>query len=348
MDLRCDPPDLRAVLWDLVAQLPAGRVATYGGLADALGDRVAARWVGQVLIRDQEAAELPTHRVVRAGGELGAFVGGGVQDKRELLEREGVAIDATKRDEQTVNLEEFGFDDFHSDRPLAALREQQCELRDQLRLTTPAETPALVAGLDVSYGNGRAVAACAVIDVGANAGASMSEPVWSCIARRPISFPYISSYLAFRELPVLLQLLEDVARTGPPIGLFMVDGSGLLHPRRMGIASMLGVLLNRPTMGVTKKRLIGKAGPAELIRYLPGSDETRAAATIEVAPVLQEAEQLGWAIWPPSGTRKALYVSPGNLVDLQTCRDVTLRTLGPRRLPTPIYWADRFSRDATK
>ena len=73
----------------------------------------------------------------------------------------------------------------------------------------------------------------------------------------PVQFPYISSYLAFRELPLLVELLQAVAEERGIADVVMVDGSGVLHPRNAGIATMLGVLLDLPTIGVTKKRLVG-------------------------------------------------------------------------------------------
>jgi len=334
-------PDLLEELKRLLAQVPPGRVTTYGSLAAALGDRIAARWVGQVLLHDERVIDRPTHRVVRAGGELGQFPGGDVALKERLLKDEGVAVT-----DQRVDLEQHGFAEFESSRPLAQLRQQQEALRERLVLPSGSggsagvsDTISLVAGVDVSYQGDEAVAAYALIELGQGR-AEASEPVWSHVVRQRVTFPYISSYLAFRELPVLLTLLKEVASQSPLADIILVDGSGILHPRRMGIASMLGVLSGQPTIGVTKKRLIGR----EESTAEEGSPVELPAA----APMVHEQEQLGWAVWPRSGTRRPLYVSPGHLIDLATSRDIVLRSLGERRLPEPIYWADRLSRAAAR
>jgi len=78
-------------------QIPRGRVVTYGGLAAALGAPRAARAVGNAMASNPFALIIPCHRVVRSGGHLGGFGGGGAAMKRRLLEREGVAFDARGR-----------------------------------------------------------------------------------------------------------------------------------------------------------------------------------------------------------------------------------------------------------
>ena len=85
-----------------------------------------------------------------------------------------------------------------------------------------------------------------------------AELVWSAKIRRAIRFPYITSYLTFRELPILLELLGEVRAAGRMAPVLLVDGSGILHPRRFGVASHLGVAADAATIGVTKKLLCGK------------------------------------------------------------------------------------------
>ncbi len=335
-DLWCELPDMQAELWQLVAQIPPGSVTTYGALAEALGDRAAARWVGQVLLNDEEAARYPTHRVLRAGGELGAFCeAGGTVEKRRRLQHEGVEVVGER-----VDLAPCEFVAFEGSRPLTALRQRQEDLRKRLVLGPPSHAVTTVAGVDVSYRGGEAVAAYAVVERRPDRDAFDSPmadgPLWSCVARRPVRFPYISSYLAFRELPVLLDLWQEVTHCGPRPDVVLVDGSGILHPRRLGVAAMFGVLIDWPTIGVTKKRLFGRR------------DRDVAPGAGQIAAICEDGEQLGWAVWPTTGSERPLYVSPGQRVDLATCRDVVLDCLGERRLPEPIYWADRLSRQAAR
>src|SRR5207244_392523 len=97
--------------------------------------------------------------------------------------------------------------------------------------------PRFVGGVDVSYrGAHEGVAAYALVEV------ASGKLVWSTMIRRPVRFPYITSYLTFRELPLLVALIEEVRAQDRLAPVVMVDGTGRLHPRRAGIASHLGVV----------------------------------------------------------------------------------------------------------
>jgi len=232
-----------------------------------------------------------------------------------------------------VDLDRCRFAEFSSSRPLAVLREVQAAVGRRLRLTPRQGPLRRIAGLDVSYPQGRelAVGAYALFDLEDQAATSNDEPVASLTVEVPVRFPYITSYLTFRELPVLLALIEAADRAGLAADVLMVDGSGILHPRRAGVASTFGIVVDRPTIGLTKRLLCGRV---DLAGMQPGQSR----------PVVVEDQELGIAVLPRSGTRRPLFASPGHRVDLDGVRDVLARTLGRRRLPTPIYWADRLSR----
>ena len=87
-----DLPDLPGDLQRLLAQIPPGRVATYGGLADALGNRIAARWVGHFMLHHEHTAGCACHRVVRARGRIGEYIAGGSRSKAKRLAAEGVEV----------------------------------------------------------------------------------------------------------------------------------------------------------------------------------------------------------------------------------------------------------------
>ncbi|HIQ20618.1 MAG TPA: hypothetical protein EYH34_05180 [Planctomycetes bacterium] len=324
-DLLKDPPDVWSELKRLWAQIPAGRVSTCGALAEALGNAVAARWVGQVLVDHHHGADCPCHRVVRAGGALGRHVGGGPEAQMRRLRAEGVVVRG-----RTVDLERFGFWEFSGPRPLEQLRHLQEQLARRVRLAGRRRLPKLAAGVDVSYpGPEQGVAAYALCEVAGG------RVVWSTTIRRPVRFPYITSYLGFREVPLLLELIETVRRAGRLVEPVLVDGSGVLHPRRAGIASHLGVAARLATVGVTKTLLCGRVEWAGL-------------GPLESRPVLMEGRAWGVAIRPTAGSRRPLFVSPGHRVELAEAEQWVRQLLHGRRLPEPLYWADRLSREASK
>jgi len=115
--------------------------------------------------------------------------------------------------------------------------------------------------------------------------------------------------------------------------VLLVDGSGILHPRHAGLASHFGVAAGVPTIGVTKKLLWGQVELAGLEPRRP-------------RPVLDGKRLIGAAIRPTDGSRRPIFVSPGHRVSVAYARDVVARLLLGRRLPEPLYWADRLSRAA--
>jgi deoxyribonuclease V len=320
-------PDLPAELVELVMQVPSGKACTYGDLARALGDLAACRWVGQMLLDPGFAAECPSHRVVRTGGDLGRFHSGDVSEKAKRLTAEGVRL----KNQQTVDWDRHGFDDFVGKQPLRRLANYQDNLRAEISLKSRFSRPSLVAGVDVSYvpSTNEGVAAYALCD------ATSGELLWQETHRARVAFPYISSYLAFRELPLVLGLLDRVEKAGKMAQVILVDGAGVAHPRGAGVASQLGVVADLPTIGITKKRLFGRMKSADLEPGMP-------------MPLLDGRRNLGAALLPHTGTARPMYVSPGHLVSVKAAVAVASRLLLRRRNPEPIYWADRLSRQAAR
>ncbi|MGA2616571.1 MAG: endonuclease V [Thermoguttaceae bacterium] len=307
----------------MLDEVPPGRVTTPGGLAAALGNPVAARWIGHFLLHHAHDAACPCHRVVRCGGAVGPALAGELGAKIERLRAEGVTV----RD-ATVDLAVYGFAEFVCDRPLARLARLQQSLSARVRTGPRKRVPRLIGGVDVSYPSpAEGVAAYALVD------AATGELIWSATVRRPVRFPYITSYLTFRELPILLDLLAEVRRAGRLAPVLLVDGTGILHPRHAGIASHLGVVAGLPTIGLTKKLLCGAVDLAGL-------------RPLESRPVVYQGHPIGVALRPTAGSRRPLFVSPGHRTDLPFAERVVRGLLTGFRLPTPIYWADRLSRQA--
>jgi deoxyribonuclease V len=141
------------------------------------------------------------------------------------------------------------------------------------------------------------------------------------------SFPYIPGYLSFREGPAILAAFRKMT-TLPDLLLF--DGQGIAHPRRAGIASHLGVLLNIPTIGCAKSRLVGES-------------EKPAPEKGAWSPLYYKDEVVGAVLVTRSGC-KPLFISPGHLITLQEAIKVVLHLTPRFRLPEPIRAADSLSK----
>ena len=318
-------PDLPKELEGLVGQIPAGMVATYGDLAKALGSVSASRWIGSFLLHDSRASEWPSHRVVRSDGSLGEYVHGGKKAKAEILRNEGVRITKGK-----VDLARFCQREFSCSRPLEKLRRLQDRLPEQCVLAAENRPIETVAGLDVSYADAETgIGGYALTD------AKTGELVWSATVQCEVRFPYISSYLAFRELPVLLELFEVAERAGQLADIHMIDGAGIMHPRRSGVATHFGIMTDSPTIGITKK-------------LLAGSFDDSDTAALSPRDVTDDAKLLGAAIRPRESSKKFIWTSPGHRTDVTQATAITLAALQGRRLPEPIYWADRLSRQEAR
>lgn len=151
-------------------------------------------------------------------------------------------------------------------------------------------------------------------------------PIDYTIARLPVTFPYIPGLLAFREIPVVLNALEKLS-TEPDV--FIVDGHGRAHPRRLGIASHLGVLIDRPTIGCAKSILCGKA--------VEPKDQVGAWS-----PLIDHEEKIGVALRMRKGTTP-VYVSIGHRVTLDRAIQLVLRCSKGYRLPETTRYAHRMA-----
>src|SRR5512136_1855557 len=116
-----DLPDLWKETYDLVAQVPEGRVTTYGEVAKSLGDIVASRFVGLAMSRNDDIVRVPCRRVVQTDGYVGGYTGGGPSKKIRLLRGEGIRISGTR----VADLSKVLFTDFKTKYPLRVLRRRQ-------------------------------------------------------------------------------------------------------------------------------------------------------------------------------------------------------------------------------
>ncbi|MBI1730798.1 endonuclease V [Candidatus Acetothermia bacterium] len=319
-----DVPDLRHLTLDYLHQVPRGKVTTYRALALALGDVVASRAVGQILAEFEALEEHPSHRVIYNDGQISPYgVVGGRLSKADRLRAEGIPIVGWR----VQHFEHYLFECFRTERPLLKLRKMQSEISQLVSCEPLRDKFRTAGGVDLSYRDDwHGVGAYVLMNI-------QSQEILSIdIAEQQVAFPYIPSYLAFRELPVLLSLLETARDDQRLADVILVDGSGILHPRQVGLASHLGVILNLPTIGVTKSKLYG-----EVSIHGMKAGEVRAILDPE------NGRKIGAAI---KTTERAdpIYVSVGHGITLEMATDLVLR-LSIRKLPVPIERAHQASRE---
>lgn len=183
-----------------------------------------------------------------------------------------------------------------------------------------------VAGVDVGFEDDRTMCRAAAVVLTFPG----LEPIDAALVRRPVTFPYVPGLLAFREIPAVLDALEQL-KFDPNI--VIVDGHGRAHPRRFGIACHLGVILDTASIGCAKTILVGSANTPE--------DWVGAWS-----PLIDKGELVGAAVRTRSGVAP-IYVSIGHKVDLQTAIEVVGRCTSGFRLPDTTRYAHKVAAGAT-
>ncbi len=177
-----------------------------------------------------------------------------------------------------------------------------------------------VAGVDVHLNNEIAQAAVVVLDF-------PGLEVQDCaVARRHVTFPYIPGLLSFREGPVILDALKKLA---PKPDLLIFDGQGVAHPRRLGVASHIGLLADLPSIGCAKSRLCGQYREPGQVR---GSH----------VPLMDKGETIG-AVLRTRTDVKPVFVSVGHGIDLTTSIEYVLACCRGYRLPETTRRAHRIA-----
>ncbi len=197
----------------------------------------------------------------------------------------------------------------------------QNELRTRLVLTWDHRPVATVGGVDVSLKTDIARAAIVVLRYPDLA------PLASVTADAPLTFPYIPGLLAFREIPAILAAWDKLS---PKPDLVMVDGQGIAHPRGIGIASHLGLWIDRPTIGVAKSRLYGRHAE-------PGPEKGDHASLYDE----RDPRQVIGAVLRTRPGVNPVYVSPGHLIDVKHSVRRVLACVTQYRLPEPTRWAHK-------
>jgi len=209
----------------------------------------------------------------------------------------------------------------------APWRAIQENIRSQVRFETMPQLPRYVLGVDCAFSrDGRRIKAAAV--------------VWDVIDRavieqqliiRPCNTPYVPTYLTFREAPAVLEVINRInEKCALHYGAILFDGQGLAHPRRCGIATHLGVLLDRPSVGCAKSRLCG-------------THDEPAAAHGSTSPLIDSGEVVGQVLRTRANV-KPLFISIGHRMDLPTAVRLVMACTTRFRLPEPTRLADKLSK----
>jgi deoxyribonuclease V len=192
----------------------------------------------------------------------------------------------------------------------------QEELVDLVEIRKPDKEFEIIAGADVAYSKrDEAVFASVVV-------MKFPElvPLEKVRAQSYVNFPYVPGFLYFREGPVLAKALERLESV-PDVVMF--DANGIAHPKRIGLAAHFGVMLDMPTIGCAKKKLIGN--------FMTLDDELGARTPLEA----EDEDIVGYAVRTRVGV-KPLFVSAGHKIDNETAADVVTATTRGYRLPEPL------------
>lgn len=194
----------------------------------------------------------------------------------------------------------------------------QHKLRKRVDIAERERSIALIGGADISLNLYSATIYAGIILLSFPA----LKPVGWSLVKSETHFPYVPGYLAFREVPALVAAWEQLPHK-PDV--LVVDGHGIAHPRRMGIATHFGVVTGQPSLGCAKKLLTGNY-------EMPDTDA--GAST----PIWHGAEQIGHAFRSKRNTAP-VFVSPGHLVGMENSLAIIRQCVGKYRIPAPTRLA---------
>ena len=208
-------------------------------------------------------------------------------------------------------------------------RDCQKKLASRVRFIPLKKQPKLIAGLDCAFTKEgkKIIAAVVVLKI------PDFTPVETAYALRKLNFPYIPGLLSFREAPACIAAVKKL-KTTPDI--FIIDGQGIAHPRRLGLAAHLGLFFDKPTIGCAKSRLTGffEDPPAEKGAYSLLKDKKGVEQD-------KQYETIGAVVRTRTNV-KPLFVSVGNKCLLKDAIKIALRCTTKYRLPEPARLAHQF------
>ncbi|AKB85078.1 Endonuclease V [Methanococcoides methylutens MM1] len=174
-----------------------------------------------------------------------------------------------------------------------------------------------IAGVDCAFLGDRIICGVVLLDYD-----TMDVIERACVVRE-IDFPYIPTYLTFREGKPVVEALSKLKRKPD---LLMVDGCGINHPRKAGLATHIGVVMDMPTIGIAKKILCGEAEKPDVG---------------EANPLLYHGDQIGWLL-KTNKRSNPIVVAPGHRISMDTCLEVTRKCLRGYKLPETTRLAHMY------
>jgi deoxyribonuclease V len=175
-----------------------------------------------------------------------------------------------------------------------------------------------IGGVDQSFMDDKIISGIVVLEY------ESLEVVERVHSIQSVNYPYIPTFLSFREGPTIVSAFKKL-KTPPDI--LLVDGAGINHPRRAGIATHIGVALNVPTIGITKKILCGE-----------GKEPAQVG---EANPLIYEGKKVGW-LFKSTNRSRAIVVAPGHRVSLDSSLSIVKSCLRGHKLPEPVRLAHEY------
>jgi len=214
-----------------------------------------------------------------------------------------------------------------SEKLIQKLKNEQINLSKKLNLKDKKDLNKirLVAGIDTTFTNiwenpTTAISCIVILDI-----KNDFKEIEVVFAEKIINFPYIPTFLAYRELPVILEAYKSL-KIRPDA--FLLDGMGIIHPRKMGIAAHFGIITDEISIGIGKSKLIGEFKIPENRKF-------------SYKPVLIEGEVRGYAVRTKKNANP-IFISPGNNISVESSLKLALKCIDKYKLPEPIRKAHNY------
>jgi deoxyribonuclease V len=204
---------------------------------------------------------------------------------------------------------------------LEKLRDLQKKIAKKISLQDAFRRPIMtIAGIDIAFKADKAITAYVLTAF------HSQKIIQKKSAISPLEFPYIPTFLSFREGPPIVNMIQSL---DDKPDVMMINAHGIAHPVFCGCASHVGVETCIPTIGVAQSNLCGKyqVTPKGVGRY---------------EPLLYKQRTVGWIFQSKKGCRP-IFISPGHLISLESSIEITRKSMGKYKLPTPLHYAHKLA-----